>query len=133
MYYKKTKRGEELIDTELILAILYGIGVTITNIVTLIKNAKNNKTIKTQDEQISFNKVLNNLPKNINNAEELVGEKKGALKKTIVLQNAQIECKNAGCGYQSETLDKKIEEILTTPTKKENENGKKEDKINEEN
>ena len=91
------------------------IGV-ISTIIAIFTNKKKNKSQKI----IELAKVVQKLPKFIQEAEKIFGGGTGTAKKAWVLQKIQMECLRNKVDYNESEFSYEIENILTTPTKKEN-------------
>lgn len=107
---------------ELISAIVYSVITTITTIFGFIKSQRN-KTLADKLNAINkFNEVLIDLPDVIDKVEdEVVGVKQGAIRKTLVMQNAQLECGSRNVQFDLPKVSNQIEKILKTPQKKKDE------------
>lgn len=115
-------------DLELIGAICSACVLAISQTLTAVKQIKLAKRNKNLQQKLSLAQVLQQLPNSINKAEEIVGEKHGALKKSLVLKDAQIDCSARGLDFDLPGFSNEIEKILDTPQKKKkeiDENGEK--------
>ena len=86
-----------------------------TTIIALIKIKKSNK----QTKLVSLAKIVQKIPEYIKEAESIFGSKTGQAKLRYVLNSLQVECLKANIEYQEEELKVEIENILSTPEKKE--------------
>lgn len=99
-----------------------GAGILTTVTATIIYAIKVHKC-KTRNEKLStlnkYAQIVQMIPTMIKEAEQNVGEGNGALKKTLVLQNIQLQCAEKGIEYKNDEFTTEIEKILETPQKKE--------------
>lgn len=101
---------------ELISVIVYGILSTIANIIEIINNKKHKKTINELNNENKFNKILIDLPETIDKVEnEVKGTKQGAIRKTLVMQNAQLECSTKNISFDLPKVNSQIEKIMKAP------------------
>lgn len=81
------------------------------------------KTIKTKNKQkiVELAKIVQTIPDIINEAEEVLGSGTGKAKLTYALNKLNIKCLQAGIEFDEQGLTEEIENVLSTPQKKEEE------------
>lgn len=99
-----------------------GTGIVVTVVTTVIYVIKIHKS-KNRNEKLStinkYAQIIQKIPSMITEAEQSVGAGNGTLKKTLVLQNIQLQCAEKGIEYKNDEFTQEIEKILETPQKKE--------------
>lgn len=105
-------------DVELIAAISYAGLSTIAAIFSFIKQMKVSKDNKKVRNLVKTAQVLQKLPDMISQAEDKVGKGNGELKKTLVMQQVEIEAQDKGIKFEYPAFSEEIERILETPQKK---------------
>ena len=103
--------------------ILQAVGSGLAIIITIITAIVKVKQAKTTTEKVrllnKYAQIVQQIPTLVTEAEEKVGSGNGALKKTIVLQQIQLQCAKMNLDYNEQNWETEIEKVLTTPQKKE--------------
>lgn len=96
------------------------IATTIISLIVTICKTKGKE--EKQHKIIQLAQIVQKLPGIISGIEQAVGAGNGNIKLLLALNQAQIECNNAGVEYNEEQFKNEIEKILETPHKKEQNN-----------
>lgn len=105
---------------DLIITIAYGVATTLSTVIGFVLNKRSKDQAEHFKAVNRFNEVLNDLPDAISEVEsKVVGTKQGAIRKTLVMQNAQLECGSRGVQFDLPKVSDQIEKILKAPQKKE--------------
>lgn len=105
-------------DTEMIIALCYAGISTLGTILSVVKQVKTSKDNKKVREINKYAQIIQKLPDMISQAEEKVGSGNGELKKTLVMQQVELECAEKGIKFKYPGFSDEIETILETPQKK---------------
>lgn len=97
------------------------ISLAISLFVTALSIGATFLSLKKKNKQAKINELFSKIPEYINKAESIFGCKTGVAKLEFVLNKLQTECIKMNVDISDNILSQKIEEILSTPTtKKEN-------------
>lgn len=97
------------------------IGTTAISVITTILTIIANKSKTKSNKLVELAKIAQKLPGYIQEAEQIFGGKTGTAKLAYVLNKVQIDCITKNIEYNEEQFKGEIENILSTPEKKESE------------
>ncbi|UPW40907.1 hypothetical protein [Sigmofec virus UA08Rod_6125] len=113
-YNKNIQKGEKTV-IELITTGCSIVITATTTIIAIVKAKKENKKSKL----VKLAKIVQQIPGLIAEAEQTLGSGTGKAKLRYVLNAIQIECLKAQIEYKEDEIKVEIENILSTPQKKE--------------
>ena len=87
-------------------------GSIIATVISIIKSTQKNKSQKL----VELAKIVKDLPKYINESEQIFGGGTGPAKLAYVLNKVQMQCMANGVEYDEQGFTAEIEKILATPT-----------------
>lgn len=87
-------------------------GSIVGTVISIIKSTQKNKSQKI----VELAKIVQDLPKYINESEQIFGSGTGTAKLAYVLNKVQMQCMVNGVEYDEQGFTTEIEKILATPT-----------------
>lgn len=108
-----------------LVALLWSVITTVFAVILYFKKRKTGQTKEETENTLSIIQGLynisQNIPKYISDAEAIFkGDKLGVARLSYVLQQIKVDCMEHGVTYDEDNYKQQIENIMSTPQKKDN-------------